>query len=230
MKNYIYGILFVIISLFISISVNAELIYSGILQYPNTIAVSPWDGVNGARLEYTVDQTDNVFTYSYTFYPNSVKPKNLSHIIIELSDGFTEDDFINISTNNWEINTYHPTDPSNQGLPYDIYGIKFEDITSFSFSTLNQPQWGDVYARDGRQSSGAKNFIYMYNSGFTSGNNGPHFLDDPTLVYSNLILHPNSVPDDNGGGGGQGGEEVPIPSTLVLYLTGIVCLFRRYVF
>ena len=35
---------------------------------------------------------------------------------------------------------------------------------------------------------------------------------------------------NNGGGGGQGGEEVPIPSTLVLFLTGIACLFRRYVF
>jgi hypothetical protein len=103
--------------------------------------------------------------------------KDLSHIIIELTDGITFDNLEVLNTKpdaKGEIGTFLPPSQgqgnSNFGLPHELYGIRFdldEDSVyfAFSFTTEHEPVWGNFYAASG-------NGVYAYNTGFPSLGNG----------------------------------------------------------
>lgn len=177
---------------------------------------SAWN--SGAQLSWTVDDTTNsgLWTYNYTF---SVQGKDISHVITELSDNFTTNNFKQGTTIGYDgPKEYSDTvqGGSNPGMPEPIWGVKWDTPEALNFSwaivTDKAPMWGDFYSKDGVVNPG-QNDVYAYNKMFgqdtnvaiADGNNGGWVL----------------VPDTNGNGGGGGGV-IPEPGTLVLLGGGLL--------
>ena len=111
---------------------------------------SDWaDGYDGFRIGWNivVDQNTGVFTYTYDVSDKNGGglDKNLSHLIIQVSDNFMSSDLL--STNvNAQLGTYTASGngDSNPGMPSGIYGLKFEPFSgagpySIVISTLRAP-------------------------------------------------------------------------------------------
>ena len=187
------------------------------------------DGWSDATLSWTIFDNVNtgVWTYIYTFDTNSVK--DLSHIIIEVSDTFTEKDVITSSPLNFELGTYSEGG-SNPQMPGEVFGLKWDgweegidhaasdpyyfdsddddtDEYRIMLTTLRDPVQGNFYAKDGRDANGTID-VLAYNTGFSNPENG-------AFVW---------VPDSTGGGGG--GDPIPEPATFMLFGIGLLGLAR----
>jgi len=209
----------VCIVLMLGTSVGAA-IYEGTLTVGGggIIATGEWnDPVTS--MTYRVEEMAGYYDYKYTF---TVPDKDISHLILELSDDFMCDDMWDIAWTEQgelecpDIRLYEPDDPgkSNPGLPDGIYGGKFDFSGDFTvlvieFSSLRMPVWGDFYAKDGKTDQGQID-VYAYNAGF--GVDPPKDPMDPEYVppsstpYNNKIL----VPD----------TDIPEPATLITVLLG----------
>lgn len=156
--------------------------------------------------------------------------KDLSHLILQVSDGFTSADFsfaqseftgvahATVGT----VDTYS-AGGSNPGLPGDIYGIKFQGwtldngdpvpdgvhlVNLIEFMSDRAPVWGDFYAKDGTDSVSGDP-VYGYNSGF--GTTPP---EEGSFAF--WIPRPDTA------------VAVPEPCTLLLLSTGFFgALFKR---
>lgn len=142
--------------------------------------------------------------------------RNLSHVILQVSSDFTNADFSLTSTYDVTgvaraglatLGTYSSGDPSNPGLPGDIYGIKFSTflggmVDLVEFMSTRAPVWGDFYAKDG--TNGGSD-VYGYNTGF--GTTPPSEGD-----LSFWIPRPDTA------------VAVPEPSTLLLLSTSLLGL------
>jgi hypothetical protein len=148
-----------------------------------------WDN-SGTYLSWNIQPVgEDMWHYEYVWHTDGA---DLSHIIIEVSEGAEEEDFTNWEYEYAEVAEGEPTDPewfspsdsgnSNPGLPGSIYGFKLNTDPSvpmfgFSFDTWRSPVWGDFYAKDGKQGHGPDGtFTYAYNAGFTAedANDGLH--------------------------------------------------------
>lgn len=122
-------------------------------------AYTSWDA-EGTSLEYTVYFDDVAETWKYEYWWSADR-KALSHMIFSLTeDGdlgpFTYDNLLG-GTDGGEIGNYGPDDPSNPGIPGDMYGIKFDSFYTssdgldahFEIISNRGPMWGDFYAKDG---------------------------------------------------------------------------------
>jgi len=184
--------------------------------------------------------------YDYTWVDDS---KDLSNIIIQVSDTFTLANILPGTTKYEELKEYKTSKIPE--LPTDVYGIKFESLNDldkdedsslykFTIVTDRAPMWGNIYVKDGVDGSVD---TYAYNSGFDSGLTTPVF--DPMTGISTLsssyspVSQPGPVftgadgistygwalvPDtrviyDDGGGGGGGGASV-VPEPGTLVLVG----------
>mgnify|MGYP001822700389 FL=1 len=115
-----------------------------------------WDG-SGTSLEYTVyfDEASENWKYSYEW---STSRKSLSHMIFSLTEdgdlgAFGYDNLLG-GTKGGEIKYYGPGNPSNPGIPGDMYGIKYDTNGDgydayFEIVTDRGPMWGDFYAKGG---------------------------------------------------------------------------------
>jgi len=182
----------------------------------------------GMSFEWDVTQNaDNSWHYSYVFtHPVG----ETSHFILEVSDNFTANDIFNLQgdVGNVEIGEFGVDDPSNPGIPGNMYGIKFEDaaglVTAFSFDSFRVPVWQDFYAKDGVAGEfadvGPRGSITnaAWNTGFSLYDDDPTApAQDGSIDYH--VLAPDSVTDP-----------VPEPTTLLLLgsgLLGSVAVFRR---
>ena len=182
----------------------------------------------GMSFEWEVTQNaDNSWHYSYVFtHPVG----ETSHFILEVSDNFTANEIFNLQgdVGNVEIGEFGVDDPSNPGIPGNMYGIKFEDaaglVTAFSFDSFRVPVWQDFYSKDGVAGdfadAGPRGSITnaAWNTGFAL------YDDDPTAPAQDgsiefHVLAPDSTTDP-----------VPEPTTLLLLgsgLLGSVAVFRR---
>ena len=156
-------------------------------------------------LDWVVTQNaDDSWHYSYVF----THPKGeTSHFILEVSDTFTANDIFNLQgdVGNVEIGLFEIDDPSNPGMPGDIYGIKFDDAwgmqTVFAFDSFRVPVWQDFYSKDGVAGripdAGPRGGIVnaAWNAGFLT--------DDPTAPAADgsidfNVLAPDSVTNQIG--------------------------------
>jgi len=100
--------------------------------------------------------------YEYTFDIDTDLQGGLSHLIIEVSDDFTEGD----------PDTYTQAN-GNPDIPSSVFGIKFEipppgeGITVVSRDSDRNPVWGDFYVKDGSPGGSA------WNAGFTNPDTDP---------------------------------------------------------
>jgi hypothetical protein len=121
--------------------------------------------------DITYDSITMLWTYEYTL---SAIKKDISHFILEVSEGTTKEDFINLSINETpatfdnkiEGPSYWGRHPSNPGYPtsIEIYGIKFDigdNPVTYSFMTVNDPVWGNFYSKGGKHKD---KWIHAYNT------------------------------------------------------------------
>ena len=167
------------------------------------------------------DINTNLWTFEYTL---SATRKDVSHFIIEVSDGAAQDDFPQLSANgvplsfagedsklegpaHWGINQGN----SNPGYPSskEIYGIKFDTgelSTTYQLSTYRSPVWGNFYTKGGNHKG---QFVHAYNNALAVDN----FDSDEKIDF---IVRPNGTPI------------VPEPGSVVLFLTGSAALGSRF--
>lgn len=182
------------------ISTEAEQIY----------ATGSWDDPAGwFRIAWDIDAVAGGYTYTYTI---SWASKDLSHLILGVSQNFTSG---NISGSEYDsIGWFSPTDPgkSNPGLPQAIYGIKFDyydglyegNSVQYSFFSDRAPMWGSFYAKDGQDANGTID-VYAYNWGLKEG----LAIPDGTFNTAWYIVVPNT-------------HSVPEPGTLLLLGIGLL--------
>lgn len=159
--------------------------------------------------------------YHYTYYVTGkggfLLTKNLSHILIEVTNPSASGDFKNVNPSISDgPRTFSPSEGNGvtyYGMPGDIYAVKWNAPTesktfTFDFYTFKNPVWGDFYARCGGQPEsigGPITYNYAYNAKFGS---------DPTLAdapYNGWIPTPN-------------GGEVPLPASIMLLGSGLLGL------
>ena len=187
------------------------------------------DDVTGrsSKLSWTVDSNadESEWTYDYLF---QVDEKDLSHIIIELSevDGEYPGEILDGTTAAGDTDTNEvdgpqtfTSDGSNPGMPGDLFGYKWgtsndPKVYQFKFVTDRAPMWGDFYAKDGTDNTtDPPTDVYAYNSEFGTDTTPPD-IGNNDGVHGWVL-----VPDTNGGGGGQ---EIPEPTTMILLGTGLL--------
>jgi hypothetical protein len=194
------------------------------------------------RLDWSItDNSNGLFTYQYTFsgLNNTVLRPDISHFILELSQGCTavngcvqnatmqvgSNTPVAIGSNQLVYGTFgagqgnplFPMQVNGGGVP-SIFGVKFDLSTdgspvTYSFTSNKAPVWGHFYAKGG--SENGNNFGVAYNYGLTS--TAIASANQSTNWY---ILRPDTF-----------GEfaEVPEPGTIVLTGAGLLAalLWRR---
>jgi hypothetical protein len=181
-------------------------------------AYGAWDSPC-TTLSWTVDNTTTQGLWHYN-YMLTVPTKDISHIIIEASNGdnpFTTDNLFSSgsSPSDWidsiEVGMFTP-DGSTPYMPESIYGIKFDADSDSTFVTISfdsdrAPVWGDFYSKDGITPGG--DWCAVYNSGFA--------LADPLLPAANGSLQGHLLVPDS---------YIPAPGAIVLVCIGTVLTGR----
>ena len=209
--------------------------YSGILMSTDSgiLGTGAWINPGPTWMEWSVTQNpDNSWHYDYLFgHPEG----ETSHVILEVSPTFTENDILD-ETGDFgviQIGLYEPG-PSNPGMPEPVYGIKFDQgyglTTWFAFNSWRAPMWGDFYAKDGKApplSDAYDSYTAAPNPGEFNAAWNAGFLDaDPTVpIQDGAYMGHLLVPDTDGPP-----PPIPEPSTLLLLgsgLLGSIAVLRR---
>lgn len=177
-------------------------------------ATEEWS--NGFKVAWSITDTGmgtHPFHYIYTISNENDGdlPKDLSHVILEVSGNVTAKDFnfIDPSSDIEGPMTFSPG-PGNPGMPADVFGIKFDELTGGTFVadffSTRAPVWGDFFAKDGGGNS-IPGAVIAYNTGF--GVEPP--MSGP---FNNWIPRPDTT-----------GVEVPEPATVLLLSSSLAGAF-----
>lgn len=165
-----------------------------------------WPYSFGISWNISQDSDTNLWTYEYTL---SATRKEVSHFIIEVSDGASQDDFSQLSANGVSLsfgnklegpdywgNDSHGKSDSDYPSSTHMYGIKFDTgglPVTYQLTTSRDPVWGNFYAKGGN--------VYAYNNALALDN----FNSNEKIDF---IVRPNGIPI------------VPEPASVILFLTG----------
>lgn len=192
LKNLVL-VLIVVLS-FVSFS-NAT-IYSGYLttRDGSLLGTGNWfSDYPHSTISWKIEDMGSHWHY---WYGMAVYQKDISHMIIEVSNTFSEKDLFNLDMQyfeKYEIGNYCENN-GNPGMPGEMKGLKFDEVssgTSFivEFDSLREPVWGDFYAKNGVSGDMIN---ALWNSGFAT--------PDPTCPIHNgpeqgHILVPDTIPE-----------------------------------
>ena len=174
------------------------LIYTGSLSS----SVGEIDGTQGwidpgpTTIEWTVtENSDSSWHYEYTLTVPSSQ-KEISHFIIEVSEGFGDADIFNQTGpfSKSEIMKHRAGSPGSPGLPDDIYGIKFDDTTgttlTIAFDSWRRPVWGDFYAKGGGRPPNE-----AWNIGFAGPDTDPLDLPAGGSIDNHILVPDTYIPE-----------------------------------
>lgn len=125
--------------------------YSGTLTIGSGLfGTEPWNSVD-TSLSYSVTNNAGLWYYEYTFI---VPAKDISHLIIEVSDNFTLTNILTGTTSGYTLENFTQQN-GNPGMPTDLYGLKWEfeggDHLEETILIVSDraPMLGNFYAKDG---------------------------------------------------------------------------------
>ncbi len=175
---------------------------------------------SGATFSWNVDYDEThsgLWTYNYTL---SVQSKDISNMVIEVSDLFAEANILDGSSEGLSLDYFAlgSQGGSNPGLPSGFTALKLDnpgDTTIFDITIVSDRKavWGDMYAKDGVDGG---NEVFLYNMGFTEFDTDPEdAIRDGSVDFH--ILRPDTV-------GGPGPDDQGIPEPHVPMLSGVAML------
>ena len=187
-------------------------------------ATDGWGG-GAFQLSWDIDfdPVTGQFRYVYTISnpldttpPTGELVKNLSHWLLEVSSTFTNEDWLGGTTPDSGPETFEAQadgDPgSNPGLPSDLYGFKYSDLT-VTLITLREPIDGSFYAKDGscNQNFPCPGFesVFAYNTGLEDPINGAFIRVPDTGTTATTATTATQVPE---------------PYSLFLFGSGLILL------
>lgn len=182
-------------------------------------AAEKWSGSgnNGFKISWNITLNGGLFHYVYsiTDSKNGDLARNLSHIIIQFSQTFTPNDFLNSAGKpvaGIELKNYSSTlqGNSNPSMPGVLYGISFPGSSgklTIDFYTNRAPVWGSFYAKGG-------NSAVAWNTGFTSSSTGP---GANIRNFSNWIARPDSAIANS--------VAIPEPMTMTIMGTSLAAIY-----
>jgi hypothetical protein len=152
-------------TVFAANDLNTGLLISG----SGLTGTSSWAG--SMSFSWNVSLLNNVYTYTYVLSDvDTSQQKNISHILLQTSDNFTDTDIWDLDINNIAgVDTLQTwtSQLGNPGIPASIYGLKFEKGIGMAdsptwkvvFQSDRAPMWGNFYAKDG-QTNQIDNTVY----------------------------------------------------------------------
>ncbi|MBN2181752.1 MAG: hypothetical protein JW715_07540 [Sedimentisphaerales bacterium] len=199
------GITLILIMLLTGICFGISTTYTGSLSVADggLTAYGAWD-CPSTLFSWIVDDTTTPGKWHYS-YTLTVPHKDISHIIIEASNGdnpFTMANLFSASSDpaGWidsiEVQNFNPGG-STPYMPEAIWGIKFDaaldatDVT-VSFDSDRMPVWGDFYSKDGKMPGGG--WCALYNSGFTLGDYDPFGMPSNGSLQNHILVPDSYVP------------------------------------
>ncbi|MHC4232544.1 MAG: hypothetical protein ACYSTW_08080 [Planctomycetota bacterium] len=198
----------------VGFSVSAGLVDS--VSTPVGLTASGQWRTDGFQVAWDIrSKGDRTWRYRYDF----TKPvgaslkKDVSYLIIQVSENFTSQDI----SGGWVPGWYETGGPSTPGLPGPIWGVKVEldDHNSFSFDSTRAPMWGDFYAKGGTSQQGTV-WNVVYNSDFGVWVSNANDYDQTPVDAWQRLLYKVLVPDT-----------IPEPPTMIILALGAVLLRKR---